>query len=66
MVFGEVGLSGEIRAVSQAGLRLKEAAKLGFEKALIPPKKSKVKLTDDIQIKEIGNLHSLVDMFKNA
>lgn len=66
VVFGEVGLSGEIRAVSQAGLRLKEAAKLGFEKALIPPKKSKVKLTDDIQIKEIGNLHSLVDMFKNA
>jgi DNA repair protein RadA/Sms len=66
VMFGEVGLSGEIRAVSQAGLRLKEAAKLGFEKALIPPKKSKVKLTDDIQIKEIGNLHSLVDMFKNA
>ncbi len=36
VVFGEIGLSGEIRQVSQADLRLKEAAKLGFERALMP------------------------------
>jgi DNA repair protein RadA/Sms len=35
-VFGEVGLSGEIRAVAQAEARLKEAAKIGFTKAVIP------------------------------
>ncbi|MEC4675653.1 MAG: DNA repair protein RadA [Nitrospirota bacterium] len=35
-VFGEVGLSGEIRAVAQANARLKEAAKIGFERAVIP------------------------------
>lgn len=35
-VFGEVGLSGEIRAVSQADTRLKEAAKIGFTRAVIP------------------------------
>jgi DNA repair protein RadA/Sms len=35
LAFGEVGLSGEIRAVSQADTRLKEAAKLGFTKAII-------------------------------
>ncbi len=35
-VFGEVGLSGEVRAVAQAEARLKEAAKIGFEKAVIP------------------------------
>jgi DNA repair protein RadA/Sms len=35
-VFGEVGLSGEIRAVTQADLRLKEAEKIGFKKAVIP------------------------------
>jgi DNA repair protein RadA/Sms len=35
-VFGEAGLSGEVRAVAQAEARLKEAAKLGFEKAVIP------------------------------
>ncbi|MEE8455091.1 MAG: DNA repair protein RadA [Limibaculum sp.] len=37
VVFGEIGLSGEIRAVSQAAARLKEAAKLGFTRALAPP-----------------------------
>ncbi len=35
-VFGEVGLSGEIRAVAQAEARLREAAKIGFRKAIIP------------------------------
>lgn len=35
-VFGEVGLSGEIRAVAQAEARLKEASKIGFKKAIIP------------------------------
>ncbi|WP_426313759.1 DNA repair protein RadA [Methylobacterium fujisawaense] len=34
--FGEIGLSGAIRPVAQAGSRLKEAQKLGFAKALIP------------------------------
>jgi DNA repair protein RadA/Sms len=35
-VFGEVGLSGEIRAVAQADARLKEASKIGLKKAVIP------------------------------
>src|SRR5664279_1861089 len=35
-VFGEVGLLGEVRAVSDAALRLKEAVSLGFHSALIP------------------------------
>ena len=36
VLFGEVALSGQVRPVSHAGLRLKEAAKLGFGRALIP------------------------------
>jgi DNA repair protein RadA/Sms len=35
-VFGEVGLSGEVRAVAQGDSRIKEAAKVGFKKAVIP------------------------------
>jgi len=35
-VFGEVGLSGELRAISQAGIRVKEAEKLGFKRGIIP------------------------------
>ena len=36
VAFGEVALSGEIRPVAHGALRLKEAAKLGFERALVP------------------------------
>ena len=41
IVFGEVGLSGEVRAVSQAELRLKEAARLGFQTAILPEKNAR-------------------------
>jgi DNA repair protein RadA/Sms len=36
VAFGEVSLSGELRPVAHAALRLREAAKLGFERALVP------------------------------
>ncbi len=36
VLIGEVGLGGQVRAVSQLELRLKEAAKLGFKRAIIP------------------------------
>jgi DNA repair protein RadA/Sms len=36
VMVGEIGLSGELRAVSQLPLRLREAAKLGFRKAIVP------------------------------
>ncbi len=36
VVSGEVGLSGELRSVGQLELRLREAAKLGFERAVVP------------------------------
>ena len=36
LIFGEVGLSGEVRAVSQAEKRVHEAAKLGFQACILP------------------------------
>jgi len=36
LVLGEVGLAGEVRAVAQAELRLAEAAKMGFKRAILP------------------------------
>ena len=36
VVFGEISLSGDVRPAPQAELRLKEAAKLGFKRALVP------------------------------
>jgi DNA repair protein RadA/Sms len=36
VVFGEISLSGDVRPVSSTEMRLKEAAKLGFARALCP------------------------------
>jgi DNA repair protein RadA/Sms len=36
IVFGEVGLAGEVRASTQASIRLREAARMGFKRAVIP------------------------------
>ena len=36
VVLGEVGLTGEVRAVSQMEIRIKEAARLGFNRCIIP------------------------------
>jgi len=36
ILFGEVGLAGEVRAVSRPELRVKEAARLGFDRCLLP------------------------------
>ncbi|MDX1992512.1 MAG: DNA repair protein RadA [bacterium] len=41
-IVGEVGLSGEIRAVSQLPMRLNEAAKIGFKRALVPRMRRKL------------------------
>jgi DNA repair protein RadA/Sms len=35
-VFGEVGLAGEVRAVTQAALRVREAVQLGFTRCVLP------------------------------
>lgn len=36
VVFGEIGLAGEIRAVSNAQMRINEAVRLGFTKIILP------------------------------
>ncbi|MBP5855907.1 DNA repair protein RadA [Marivibrio halodurans] len=41
VVFGEIGLSGEVRTVGRADARLKEAAKLGFKRAIVPRRPGK-------------------------
>ncbi len=60
VVFGEIALSGEVRAVSQAALRLKEAAKLGFSQALAPAAAKAA--APGITVAEIARLGDLVDL----
>jgi DNA repair protein RadA/Sms len=60
--FGEVGLSGEVRAVGQREQRLKEAAKLGFTEVLLPPRRGRRDgAADAPRLHEIAHLHDLVD-----
>src|SRR6266700_784911 len=58
VVLGEIALSGEIRPVAHAGLRLKESAKLGFEIAWVP---KGVKGGEGLKLAEFGNMRALVD-----
>ena len=59
VVFGEVALSGEVRSAGRTDLRLKEAAKLGFEVAFAPPQK-KSAAGADVQVRRIGHIAELV------
>ncbi|MCH5205477.1 MAG: DNA repair protein RadA [Oscillospiraceae bacterium] len=55
MVFGEVGLGGELRAVSRVAERVKEGARLGFTKCVIPKNSFKaLSKNSDYGIKIIG------------
>jgi DNA repair protein RadA/Sms len=57
VAFGEVALSGEVRPVSHAALRLKEAAKLGFDRAWLP---AGIK-ADGISLNGFRSLGAMVD-----
>ncbi len=56
IAFGEVALSGELRQVAHAGLRLKEAAKLGFGTALAPAGTAKAEGIGLTAFAALGNL----------
>ena len=59
-VFGEVGLSGEVRSVSQADARVKEAKKLGFTKCILPASCRKtVKDVEGMELEFIDNVKNI-------
>ncbi len=59
VVFGEVGLAGEVRATSHAAVRLREAARMGF-KRVVMPQNNLGGIDDDDRIEIIG-IRSVVD-----
>ena len=69
VVFGEIGLSGEVRRVAQPELRLKEAAKLGFGQAIMPKVDNNRKAatgTSSMRRIEIDRLDELLPLFQAA
>lgn len=63
IVFGEVGLAGEVRAVSQPQIRINEAVKLGFENCILPQVCLKnIKKTDKINLIGISSVKDAVKL----
>ncbi|MDI2091428.1 DNA repair protein RadA [Commensalibacter oyaizuii] len=65
--FGEIGLSGEVRQVPQADLRVKEAHKLGFDEVVLPKRiargNTKLSTPKGLNLSEIGHISDLVSQF---
>jgi DNA repair protein RadA/Sms len=67
VVFGEIGLAGEVRQVGQADARLKEAVRLGFERAIVPASRTRKRAKiDGLNMNEIDRLSELVDLLTPA
>ena len=67
MVFGEVGLSGEVRAVSQSKQRIEEAKRLGFRRIVLPAYhfQKDVYISKDIELIPVKNIREALTIFKN-
>ena len=67
VVFGEVGLSGELRPVQRGLDRLREAQKLGFKRAMIPhanyPSKSLSDSTGDLELIPVKRIEDALQIF---
>ena len=50
VVFGEVGLAGEVRGTTQAALRVKEASQLGFTRCVVPHTNQPVSESHDVEL----------------
>ena len=59
LVMGEVGLGGEVRAISQADLRIREAAKMGFKRCVLPERN--VAKLEPIEGIELIGIHEVGD-----
>jgi DNA repair protein RadA/Sms len=65
VVFGEVGLAGEVRPVQGGLMRLKEAAKLGFTKAIVPKANAPKTKIDGLQVVSVDRLDQALNALRN-
>jgi DNA repair protein RadA/Sms len=64
-VFGEIGLSGEIRPVQRGQERLKEAVKLGFNLILAPKANMPKQPPAGVQVKGVSTLQEVLEFLRN-
>jgi len=65
VVFGEIGLAGEVRGVSQIDMRINEAQKLGFTKCVVPKiNLDRVQTTDNsISLVGVDSIEKAIEVF---
>ncbi|MCU7815071.1 MAG: DNA repair protein RadA [Candidatus Thiodiazotropha sp. (ex Lucinoma kastoroae)] len=63
VVFGEVGLTGEIRPVPNGQERLREAAKHGFKRAIVPKANLPKQSIEGIQVTAVDNLSDVLEIY---
>lgn len=66
VVFGEVGLVGEIRPVKGGVERLSEAAKLGFKKAIVAKQNSPKKPIKGLAVSPVAHIQDLMELVSNV
>lgn len=65
IIFGEIGLAGEVRPVQRGQERLKEAAKLGFNRAIIPKANQAKQKIKGIEIFPVDTVSKALDIIKS-
>jgi DNA repair protein RadA/Sms len=65
VMFGEVGLAGEIRPVQRGQERLKEAAKLGFTQAIVPAANQPKQKIPGMEIHAVHRLDEAIRFFRD-
>lgn len=67
IAFGEIGLSGEVRAVSHIDYRVKEAVRLGFTKIILPKKNvtAAIKVPDSVTLIGVTNIYQVLAHMTN-
>jgi DNA repair protein RadA/Sms len=64
-VFGEIGLAGEVRPAPRGQDRIKEAAKLGFEKLIVPKGNAPKGKTGEVEIIAVERVDQAVQILRN-
>jgi DNA repair protein RadA/Sms len=66
IAFGEIGLSGEVRAVSHIEYRVKEAVRLGFTKIVLPAKNvtPQLKVENGVELVGVNNIYDALACMK--
>ena len=65
LIFGEVGLAGEIRPVQRGQERIREAAKLGFERFVIPSLNKPKQPIDDVQLLGVDRVEQALAVLRD-